>query len=150
MTTTAVPTTSTVPTRSRTTISVTAAGLRAAVAGGALLYGYGLALAATPLTLRAGDPWAAAAEPVTAANFALGVVLCTFWGTVLAVVLALTARHPARTFARTALALTAVSLLAPAFAVDTHVATKLALAAGHVLAAAVVVPILTRSLPTSR
>jgi hypothetical protein len=151
MTTTTVPVAGTLPTsRGRTAARVAAAGLAAGTAGAAALYAYGAALAVTSLPMRAGDPWAASAEPVTPANFAGGVVLCTFWGTVLAVVLALTVHRPAQTFLRTAVALVVLSLFAPLGAVDTAVSTKLALAAGHLLAAAVVVPLLARALPTRR
>ena len=127
-------------------LAVGRAGVVAAVGGGAALYLYGLLVEATSVPMLAGDPGAAEAQPVTAANFALGTVLCTFWGTVLAIALARWAARPARTFARTAAALVAVSLVFPLAAGHTAASTRLALAAGHLLAAAVVIPLLTRVL----
>jgi hypothetical protein len=138
------------PSARRTALHVARSGLVAGISGGVVLYAYGAAVAAAGVPMRAGDPWATAAEAVTPANFSAGVVLCTFWGTVLAVVVALVAARPSRVFVRTATALVGVSLAAPLAAVDTTVSTKLALALGHLIAAAVVVPLITRALPATR
>ena len=115
-----------------------------------------VALAVTALfglaARRAGVPMAAAgfgqakAGPITAASFAMGVLICAFWGTVLAMLIARFAGRPARTYLITTIALTAVSLLAPLSAADTATSTKLTLAAGHILAAAVIIPPVTRRL----
>jgi hypothetical protein len=67
----------------------------------------------------AGVPMAAAgfgqseAGPVDAGSFAMGVVICAFWGTVLAVAIGRFARRPARVYLITTIVLTAISLLAP-------------------------------------
>ena len=55
-------------------------------------------------------------------------------------------RRPARVYLITTIALTAVSLLAPLFAADTATSTKLTLAVGHILAAAIIIPPVTRRL----
>ena len=72
-----------------------------------------------------------------------GVVFCTIVGTILAMVLATRAAHPARTFLRTALVLVAVSLVFPLAASHTAEATRLTLALAHLIAAAVVIPLIT-------
>ena len=64
----------------------------------------------------------------------------------LAVVLARYARHPARAYLRATLALTALSLAVPLSAADTATSTKVMLACAHLLAAAIVIPAVTRRL----
>jgi hypothetical protein len=127
-------------------IPVPAAGAVAAVAGAAVLYGYGAVARALAGPMQAGDIGASHADPVTPSSFSIGVVLCTVVGTVLALVLARRAADPARTFLRTALVLTAVSLLFPLTASHTDTATRLTLALGHLVAAALIIPILVSSL----
>jgi len=110
------------------------------------LYGLAARLAGVPMSAAGfGQP---KAGPVTAASFAMGVVICAFWGTVLAVVIARFARKPARVYLITTIALTAVSLFAPLSAADTatSTSTKLTLAAGHILVAAIIIPPVTRRL----
>jgi uncharacterized membrane protein len=51
--------------------------------------------------------------------------------------------HPARLFVRSALVLVAASLVFPLSANDTTISTRLMLAGGHLIAAAIVVPIIT-------
>jgi hypothetical protein len=57
------------------------------------------------------------------------------------------AKRPARTFLRTALTLTAISL-APPFLIGLDVTSSVCLVLAHLTAAAVVIPTLTRSLDT--
>jgi heme A synthase len=107
---------------------------------------YAAAVRALGIPMRAGFLGAATASPLTAASFAMGVVVCVFWGAVLATILARTASRPARTFVIIAIALTAVSLVVPAGAGATAEATKAALAVAHILVASIVIPILARYL----
>ena len=58
------------------------------------------------------------------------------------------AKHPARTFTITTVALTVVSLVPPALAGATTTGTKLILALTHVVAALIVVPALRHELNT--
>lgn len=88
----------------------------------------------------------AKAQPVTAGLIALGIFTCTFWGTVLAVVIARYATRPARLYLLATVVLTAASLAMPLSAADTATSTKLALSGAHVLAAAVIIPLVTRRL----
>ena len=116
-----------------------------AVAGAAALFGYGAAAIAVHGPMQVGDP--GDTTPITAASFAIGVLFSSFFGIVLAVALARWAKHPARTFQITAIALTVVSLWAP-FTAHTDDATRFLLAVGHVVAACVVIPLIVRSLET--
>jgi hypothetical protein len=127
-------------------IPVPAAGAIAAVAGAAVLYGYGAVARALAGPMQAGDIGASHADPITPASFSLGVVLCTAVGTVLALVLARRAAAPARVFLRTAVVLTVVSLVFPLTATHTDTATRLTLALGHLVAAALIIPVLVSSL----
>jgi hypothetical protein len=61
-------------------------------------------------------------------------------------VLARLATHPARVFLRTSLALVAISLVFPLAASHTATTTRLTLALGHLIAAAIVIPIMTTRL----
>jgi hypothetical protein len=129
-----------------TTGPVWRASAAAAAAGVIVLLGYGAVADALSVPMRAGEPWAGHAQAINAASFATGTLFCAFWGTVLAVVLARWAAHPARAFARTAVALVAVSLVFPLDAAHTATSTRLTLAGAHLLAAAIIIPLITRRL----
>ena len=107
---------------------------------------YGLAARLAGVPMAAAGFGQAKAGPITAGSFAMGVVICAFWGTVLAVLIARFVRRPARVYLITTIALTAVSLLAPLSAADTATSTKLTLAGGHIIAAAIIIPAVTRRL----
>ncbi|MDT4911967.1 MAG: hypothetical protein QOC66_1095 [Pseudonocardiales bacterium] len=125
---------------------VLAGGTTAAAAGAAGLYVYGAIAQAVGGKMHAGDPGADHAVAIPPSALSFGVVFCTALGTVLAVILARRASAPARTFVRTAVVLTAVSLVPALLASHTDEATRLTLACGHVLAGVVVIPILGRRL----
>ncbi|MCW2640592.1 MAG: putative rane protein [Dactylosporangium sp.] len=108
---------------------------------------YGLAAGAVGIPMSAGNIGASVAEPITVGMFAMGTLICTFWGTVLAVILARYATRPARAYVWTTVALTVVSLAGPLAAGDTATSTKLMLALAHLLAAAIIIPTVTRRLP---
>jgi hypothetical protein len=117
-----------------------------AAAGAAVLFGYGAVAVAIHGPMQAANHGASHAVPITAASFAIGVLFSTFVGTILAAAIARWASHPARTFLRAAIALTVVSLAAPLAASHTTEATRLILAGGHVVAAAVVIPVIVKAL----
>ncbi len=71
-------------------------------------------------------------------------------GAILAAILARKAAHPARTFVRITAGLTIVSLAVPAGAGATATAAKVTLAAAHILAASIVIPILACHLRPTR
>jgi len=139
--TTATPTLHILSTRPIWLVSVLA-GVTAAAATEL----YGLAARATGIPMEAGNIGAATAGPITVGMFAMGTLICTFWGTVLAMILARYATRPARAYLRTTVALVAVSLAAPLLAGDTAISTKLMLMMGHLIAAAIIIPTVTRRL----
>jgi hypothetical protein len=119
------------------------AGLTAAVATEM----YGLAARAVGVPMSAGSVGAPTAEPITVGMFAMGVLTCVFWGTILAMAVARFATRPARTYVRATVALTALSLAGPLLAGgDTATATRIMLAIGHLIAAAIVIPTVARRL----
>jgi Family of unknown function (DUF6069) len=122
------------------------AGVTAAVA--TELYGLAARIAGVPMA--AAGFGARTAQPVTIGMFAMGTLICTFWGTVLAVLLAQYAKHPARTYLRATLGLTTLSLAVPLSAADTAPTTKLMLAIAHLLAAAIIIPTVTSRLTAAR
>ena len=77
-------------------------------------------------------------------------MFCTVAGTILAMILAARAADPARVFALTTVILVAVSLVFPLAASHTAATTRLTLALGHLIAAAIVIPILTLRLTQAR
>ena len=127
-------------------LPVSVAGAAAAAAGAAVLYAYGTLAQALDVPMRAGEIGASHAQAITPASFAIGVVFCTVAGTILAMVLARRAAHPARAFLRTSLVLVAISLVFPLAASHTATETRLTLALGHLITAAIVIPIITRRL----
>jgi hypothetical protein len=147
MTETTVTTTTTPRTTGfLTTAPVWLVGASAVAVGALVLFAYGAAANALSVPMRAGEPWASHAQAISAGSFAMGTLVSAFWGIVLAVVLARWAARPGRTFAWTAAALTAVSLAFPLSASHTATATKLTLAGAHLLAAAIIVPVIARRL----
>jgi hypothetical protein len=141
VTTTTVPSTDVLATRPVWLVSVLA-GLAAAIATEL----YGLAAGAVGVPMVAGNIGASVSEPITIGMFAMGTATAVFWGTILAVLLARYARRPARTYRWTTIALTAVSMAGPYLAGATANSTKLMLALAHIVAAAIVIPIVTRRL----
>ena len=151
MTTTQLPRTDYAPVRQadpRPTLRRVAGGsVVAALVGAVVLFAYGAAAVAIHGPMQVGDPGNTA--PITAASFVIGVLFSSFFGVLLAVVLARWAKRPARTFQRAAIALTVVSLYAP-FTAHTDNGTQWYLAVGHVLAASVIIPLIVRALSAAR
>jgi Family of unknown function (DUF6069) len=131
-------------------LPIPVAGAAAALAAAIVLYGYGALARALSVPMRAGEPGASHAQAITPASFAIGAIFCTVLGTILAMILAARAAGPARAFLRTTLVLVAVSLAFPLGAGHTAVATRLTLAMGHLIAAAIVIPLITLRLARAR
>lgn len=91
---------------------------------------YAAAIRALGAPMKAGFLGAATASPLTAASFATGVLVCTFWGAVLAAILAKTAQ-PGRLLMIITAAPTAVSLAVPAGAAATAAASAVSGAVRH-------------------
>lgn len=120
-----------------------------AVAGAvaaAAAYVYGAIAQAVEGKLSAGDPGASHAVPIPPSGFAIGVLMCVAMGAVVALGIARWAASPVRTWVRTSVALTAVSLVPPLLASHTDESTRLTLAGCHVVAALIVIPIVARQL----
>ncbi len=104
---------------------------------------------ATSLVAAAGNAAAisldVAGAPISVPGFASLTAIFSMIGLVLALVLARTARSPRTAFVRTTVVLTALSLV-PDVLVDATTATKLLLMVTHLVAAAIVIPVIARRL----
>jgi hypothetical protein len=105
---------------------------------------YGLVARAAGLSMVAGNPGGDVATPITVGMFAMATLLVGIVATVVAAVIARHASNPTSSYLRTAVMLAAVSCAAPLSAGDTALPTKLMLCGGHVIAAAIVIPIVAR------
>jgi Family of unknown function (DUF6069) len=130
--------------------SISIGGLAAWLAGTIAVEVYGAIGRAAGVTLSAAAPGAQHAQNITPGSSALGVFICTFLGTALAIAVAKLTRRPAWTFVVAAIVLTAASLASPLGATHAAVSTKLFLACGHLMVAAIVIPILASQLPRHR
>ena len=108
-----------------------------------------LASVATPVVaaagLAAGISLDIAGAPIPFPGFAMLTAVFSLVGLVLAVVLSRTVRRPRTVFVRTTVALTALSLV-PDIIVDAAPATKALLMLTHLVAAAIVIPMVARRL----
>jgi hypothetical protein len=84
--------------------------------------------------------------PIPITGFGVLTALFSLVGLALAAVLSRTAAHPQRTFIRTTVVLTALSLI-PDVIADATPATKALLMLTHLVAAAIVIPAIARRLP---
>jgi hypothetical protein len=139
------------PSSSRFTWSLAAlpvwlVGVLAALVAAAAAEVLTLAARAAGVPMAAAGVWESAAQPIPVGGIARSVVIWSIGGILLAVALARWARRPARTFVLTAVGFTVLTLVAPVLAVDTAVSTQVVLVLTHVVAAAVVVPVLARRL----
>ena len=106
---------------------------------------YGLLIAALGVPMSVGSLLDSAASPITFGMFAMGCAVSGFWGLVLALLLARFARRPARTYVVSTLVLLAVSMVFPLAGIGA-LATRVALAVGHLIAAAIIIPVVARRL----
>jgi hypothetical protein len=118
------------------------ATLAAAVAAEAMT----LVARAAGVPMAAAGVWESEAQQIPVGGIARSVVIWSTGGILLAVALARWARRPARTFVLTTVGFTVLTLAAPVLAVDTAVSTQVVLVLTHVVAAAVVIPVLARRL----
>ena len=148
-TTTSMPASTSGGTAVRTRRPVSQVSIAAGAAALAVIEAYGAIAHAAGVPLRAAAFGAHTATQVNAGWLAFGVALGTFWGTVLAVVFTRRAARPARAFLATTLSLLTLSLTGPLTAHATA-ATKITLACGHLIAAAIIIPVVTRRLAVAR
>jgi FtsH-binding integral membrane protein len=121
-------------------------GVLATLAGAVVTEAFALVARAAGVPMEAAGPGAKEAAEIPAGGFGSGVVFWSVAGIVLAVVFARFAERPARTFTVTTVVLTALSLAGPVVAPHTATSTQIVLAASHVVAAAVIIPLLARRL----
>jgi uncharacterized protein DUF6069 len=124
-------------------------GALAAVVGAAVAAVYGGLLDVGGIPMLAGGPGAPEATTIGLRNFVEGTVILTAAATVLAFAFVRRARRPRHAFVVTTVSLTLFSLSIPLSAGATALSTKLTLALGHVVVAAVVIPIIARRLPAA-
>ncbi|MFI6581075.1 DUF6069 family protein [Embleya sp. NPDC050493] len=110
---------------------------------------YGLLARGLGVPMRAGNIGAETADPITVGMFAMGTAVSLSIGTVLAVLVARFAARPARTYLVATVVLTALSMAGPLLAGDTPASTKAMLCGAHLVAAAIVVPVVTRRLASA-
>lgn len=122
------------------------AGLAASV----VVETWGLGARAIGVPLRAASMGSPHATPVTVGMFAMGTMVVTFWFTFAVIAIARFARNPRRVYLRITLPLLVLSLLVPLTAADTAVATEFTLAAAHLLAGAIIIPVVAWRLPRQR
>jgi len=92
-----------------------------------------------------GDP-SVAPQAIPAGSYAFSIALCMVVGTAIAALLNWRARRPARTYVVIAAVLTFVSLGAPLVSAGATAGTKVTLIVAHLIAAAVIVPMVARCL----
>jgi hypothetical protein len=127
------------PTRARTGAKLWRTGAAAGiVASGATAAVAAIASAADVSLKVSGD-----AIPVV--GFAQVTFVASLIGTIIAIALSHRANRPRRTFVRSTIALTLVSVV-PDVLADAHASTRLTLALTHVVAAAIVIPALASRL----
>ena len=121
-------------------------GLAASVA----VEAWGLAARAAGVPMRAAGLGSHHATPVTVGMFAMGTMVVTFWFTFAVIVIARYAKNPGHAYLRTTLPLLALSLAVPLTAADTTISTQLTLCAGHLIAGAIIIPVVARRLSRLR
>lgn len=114
----------------------------------------GLAVLASRAGVSFVDP-AHPEMPIPASGFAMLTAVFSLVGVILAAVLARTARRPRSTFVITTVTLLVLSIVPdfvaiPGLSPDFGTVTSITLAALHVVAAAIVIPVVARRLPTER
>ncbi|QXC59629.1 hypothetical protein KSP35_14695 [Aquihabitans sp. G128] len=125
---------------------------RPTVAKAGLLAGAAAAIATTAVAAaaRALDvPLTVGGEAIPVLGFGQVTLVCTLVGALLARSLGRRARSPRRTFVRTTVVLTALSLV-PDLTAQATTATRATLVLTHLVAAALVIPALARCLPLQR
>ena len=102
---------------------------------------WGLIARAAGVPMRAAGLGAHQASTIYVGMFAMGAMVVTFWFTFAVIAIARFAKNPRRVYLRTTVPLLALSLLVPFTAADTAVSTKLTLAAAHLMAGSIIIPV---------
>ena len=126
--------------------------LGATVAAGVATEAWVGIVRATGADLRIGDPFGDQSSAMTlpVGACATSIVMCMVLGTALAIGLDWTARRPAYTYVVVAAVLTFISLGAPLVSAGASAGTKFTLIVAHLIAAAVIIPLVARCLANRR
>ena len=111
---------------------------------------WGLIWRAAGVPMRAASPGSQHATAITVGMFAMGALVVTFWFTFVLALIARFARNPRSVYLRTVLPLLVLSLATPLTSADTATSTKIVLAVAHLIAGAIIVPIVARRLRIPR
>jgi Family of unknown function (DUF6069) len=122
----------------------------AGLAAGVVVEAWGLAARGAGVPMRVASFGSHHATSIFVGMFAMGAMVVTFWFTFAVILMARFAKNPRRTYLRTALPLLALSLAVPLTAADTAISTKLTLAAAHLMAGAIIIPVVARRLSRPR
>jgi len=122
-----------------------AAGAKAALLGALAAEAVGGIARAVGVPMQAGGFGASHADAIGVGAFATATFLNLVVGTLLAAALVRWARHPERTFVRTAVTLTVLSFVPVLLAAHTAASTKVTLALTHVVVAVIAIPMLRRA-----
>jgi Family of unknown function (DUF6069) len=125
-------------------------GVGAVAAGAVVTILFSAAAKAIDIPLAASNSEDTAAEVIPAWGFGFAVTLCGVLGVLFALACNRWAKRPARTFAITAVVFTVVSFGSPLTAQNATTATRVALELSHVVAAAVIIPLIASRLPHTR
>jgi hypothetical protein len=113
----------------------------AALPAAVVVEGWGLIARAAGVPMRVAGLGAHQASTIYVGMFAMGTMVVTFWFTFAVIAIARFAKNPGRVYLRTVLPLLALSLLVPLTAADTAISTKLTLAVAHLMAGAIIIPV---------
>jgi len=119
-----------------------AAGAKAALLGALAAEAVGGIARVVGVPMQAGGFGASHADAIGVGAFATATFLNLVVGTLLAAALVRWARHPERTFVRTAVTLTVLSFVPVLLATHTAASTKVTLALTHVAVAVIAIPML--------
>ena len=122
----------------------------AALAASVAVEVWGLIWRAAGVPMRVASPGSSHATVITVGMFAMGTMVVTFWFTFVLILIARFARHPRRVYLRTVLPLLVLSLATPITAADTATSTKIVLAIAHLIAGAIIIPVVAWRLRTTR
>ena len=122
-------------------------GLVAGIAAAAAVVAVALAAEAVDIPMQVAARANAAAEDIPMSGFVSLVGASSAFATLLAVAFARYAKRPAHTFVVVSAVLTGISFVGPLIAHHATTATRVVLELTHVVAAAVVIPMVARRLP---
>lgn len=145
MTTTMTPTITTAPGRfDFATLPVWRVGALSGVAAALATTAVAVAAKAADVPMLAAPQTEDAGRAIPMSGFATGTLMATAIGTSLAVILARRVKRPAATFVVVTVVLTVVSFAGPLTTGHATTATRVVLELTHVVAAAIVIPVLAR------